>query len=503
MGLSIAEDNRGFVRLLAEMAGKAEGPVLQQTLHEIGYFLTTGFTWNNFSKTLLERTASIDPQIPMGSSVQSWAIGKSYLVGVTVAVPGGSKGVDRVVVFPPGQEDPAAQRTFATYQATRSSAGAEVLPTYVPAAFSVTFGAGEDSMAPFHYVAPCALPPETKLAYKGAGPKDGLFGCCCQQQFKDTTATLGEVANFDNFAGSLPLGDVMACTSSFLGDIALLPGSGVEDPFQKVASTLNGDLSSWAGSASHARGLSQAFSVVDDQIYRSKRVTQKSFDGLVSNAVLCTIDGGFTDETGIANAVAAGATELVVIQNMTEDEEPSRIFELFGNTDRSHCECKPRFIAGRDAAMDSAGLPGSASEKSGVMKFPIFAESEEAAREQWESISASGSLSIPDGSDSQLIGMVVGTMTATTANQKYFGISSNDTQIRMHIVLVNTKLNSGSIVDFHDYSTLAQEIVSTLQSDANRTLVEKTVLPFFLDLAPSCPSVGKDNSRPAAVLGGA
>merc|ERR1712232_785832 len=158
-------------------------------------------------------------------------------------------------------------------------------------------------------------------------PKDGLFGCCCPQKFSGKSNTLGHFENLNFFAGSLPVGDAVACSSSFLGDIALLPSSG-SDPFASLAKFVKGDLSTWAGSAPHAKGLSEAAGIVN-KIYDSKRVSEDGFNGLVSESVRCTIDGGFTDGTGIANAVASGATDIVVILNMTDSNVPRELFELF------------------------------------------------------------------------------------------------------------------------------------------------------------------------------
>merc|ERR1712048_777201 len=96
------------IRLLAGLAGLADNAVLQQTLIEVGFFLKNGFTWQNFTWTLLERTASLDPSTPLGSNVQRWAEGKAWLIGNSVALPTGQNGLDKAVIFPPGAENPAS-----------------------------------------------------------------------------------------------------------------------------------------------------------------------------------------------------------------------------------------------------------------------------------------------------------------------------------------------------------------------------------------------------------
>merc|ERR1712176_1333508 len=129
----------------------------------------------------------------------------------------------------------------------------------------------------------------------------------------------------------------------------------------------------------------------------------------------CTIDGGFTDGTGIANAVAAGAKNLVVITNRTNSEEPTPIIDLFGGQDpaaKNGFIPKRRFRGDRSrGAEDPANA--CACESSSGFCFPIFAESQEQARVRWNAIRAKGSLQIPEGSNTQLISMAAGSMSAT------------------------------------------------------------------------------------------
>merc|ERR1712187_670515 len=101
------------------------------------------------------------------------------------------------------------------------------------------------------------------------------------------TKDLGHFENLNFFAGSLPVGDAVACSSSFLGDIAVLAPTGDSEeesnPFAELAKLVNGDLSTWAGSAPHAEGMSQAADVVNT-IYTSKRVREDNFNSLVSES---------------------------------------------------------------------------------------------------------------------------------------------------------------------------------------------------------------------------
>merc|ERR1712048_1548623 len=118
------------------------------------------------------------------------------------------------------------------------------------------------------------------------------------------------------------------------------------------------------------------------------------------------------------------------------------------------------------------------SEKSADAKFPIFVEDQAKAKQKYADLAISGSLKIPEGSNTQLISMVAGTMTATTRKQRFFGVTANN-RVDLHIIAENTKLNEGQFVDFHDYSILVQEIVTTLLNPANKNEVNEIILPFF------------------------
>jgi len=417
-----------------------------------------------------------------------------------VALPTGSNGLRKAVMFPPGVQDPASECNFATYVAKGHDLD---FPGYIPAAFSVKLGAGADSQSVAPYVAVGAVPSDVTLGFNGGGTKNGFFGCCCIQKFSGESAALGNFANFNDFAGSLPVGDVVACSSSFLGDFALLPSDGGSDPFTQLAAFVKGDLSTWAGAAPHADGLAKAVDIVN-KIYDSKSVSEDNFNALVPISVRCSIDGGFTDVTGIAHAVAAGANDLVVVLNMTNTDVPDELFNLFadnaglsGATADHRYTWKYRFNS--DSTVDEVD---GMSARSADAIFPIFKQDKLQAKAQYSAIKTHGTLAIPEGSDTQLVSMVAGVLHATTTGQRFFGVTPNKS-VKMQIIAVNTKLNEGEVVDFHDYSTLVQEIVTTLLSPANRLAVSNTILPFFYRQTMPIGMSPDAEAKANAIYGGA
>merc|ERR1711953_674347 len=193
----------------------------------------------------------------------------------------------------------------------------------------------------------------------------------------------------------------------------------------------------------------------------------------VSDSVRCTIDGGFTDVTGVANAVAAGATDLAVILNMTDSEVPSGLFKLFSpSTSNGHWGWNKRFNIGAGMDEEERNMLTDSAEA----QFPIFEEDVSQAQSDYDTFKTKSPLAIPQGSKTQLISMVVGTIEATTRTQPFFGVVGGK-KVKLNIIAVNTKLNEGEMVNFHDYSTLVQEIVTTLLS--NEDEVNDVMLPFF------------------------
>jgi len=484
--LGIQQSTPALRKIASLLARLAVDPVLAQSIIEVGHFLKTGLDWNNFVWTLLEGTASIDGAMPMGSDVQSWASGKVYLVTASVVVPTGMNGFKRVVVFPPGGEDQADGTNFASYVA--SSNEDPTFPAYVPSQFSVTLGAGEFAPAPVKYIADTAMPALTTLSYTGAGPVPGILGWCSTERHSGESEPLERFANFNYFAGHLPIGDVMACTSSFLSDIAWLPrGSGL-DPFEQLVALANGNFATYAGDGAHAKGLTDAVDLVREIF--SSGVNKTRFDSLRQQNVTCTFDGGFTDVTSIAAAVAAGATEVVAFLNTTGTDQPvpdAALFDLF-----TWCE-GGRHVNRRFAASEDMDGACAASIE---QRFEIFEMCKEDAMAQYAEISKSGSLTVPAGSNKQLISIVVGSyIQLETRTEPFFGVKGGQ-KTDLHVLAVTSKLSLGGDVNVHDFSTLVQEIIDTVLDPRNQDMVEGTVLPWFLSsLAPPAKDIQQDVAK--------
>jgi len=75
--------------------------------------------------------------------------------------------------------------------------------------------------------------------------------------------------------------------------------------------------------------------------------------------------------------------------------------------------------------------------------------------------------------------IIVGSVEATTADNKFFGIRKGRS-VTIHLVYISSGLKIGYFTDFRHYDTLVQEITVALLSHSNRAFVSASLLPLFL-----------------------
>lgn len=246
-------------------------------------------------------------------------------------------------------------------------------------------------------------------------------------------------------AGLLPVNRV-ASTSSAAGGIApvlgLLANAGL--------SIFDADLTPWASNAPNG----ETFSVADDLVNGLRQkggITKSSMQGLASAQVHGLIDGGYTDGTGLAHAVGSGADEVLVLLNSNATNDPFYVELLFKDG--------PEPVS-----------PGASRDI-----FPVFASP--AAPEVVTGFQGFHKLSLP--SNRYIKEIAVGTVKATTADNKYFGITGGR-NITINIVNFCSSLGIGFGVDFAKYDNLIQEIILALNDDQNAEFVSATLLPMVI-----------------------
>jgi len=224
-------------------------------------------------------------------------------------------------------------------------------------------------------------------------------------------------------------------------------GTMVLDPELSVTYGQCLQISTFATSAPEGR----AFSVAQDMMPNiAKAYTNKTFfEELAGMTLAPIVDGGFTDNTGIAHAVAAGATEVVVLLQWYD------LVNLFapGNT-----------------------VYGDNLESSQI-HFQVFAESASDVLEQFKGQDSSTGrgfdfLEVPPGNSTFLESFSFGAVHATTVESPWFGVRPG-IPVTLHAIWPNTLLSWDGAENWYHYGSAIGEITSTMMYEPNRALTEK------------------------------
>lgn len=386
-----------------------------ELLHLISVLLQNSedvVNWSDFTDLLLQSTSGLNVKNDMGSSSNSWAHGKLWVVGTSIVTPNGANGTVGITQQLPGWKNPHFAKL------SYHMKGVSDCAKFSPAAFNWRFGS-DDDRAPRAFSAV-----EDNIQYHGSS------------DFTATSLPLGEVhsAAITEHTGKLPIGQVVAASSAFAGQLILTPA------LKALLSNRTLDLNVWLSSAPAGSAFEVAQQVLADT--RSNSITAEQVDRVAQNALHTVIDGGFTDGTGIAHSIAAGADVVVSIQIALD-----WMYKLFeGGGDDSGC--------------------GS-----------IFKESVDRVKEQEESFTC---FDIPDECKAHLSKIGFGTIRATTVDNKYWGIKA-DKIIAIKVIYVESDAGIGGTSDFYDYGVLVGHIARTMAHNSNESKAQTLLHDFFLE----------------------
>ena len=245
----------------------------------------------------------------------------------------------------------------------------------------------------------------------------------------------------------LPLVPTVAASSAVFG-------SAIDSlPFAEIAALIDADSAVWLGT----KGFQAA-----DRLYEAlqSHVDQESVVEVGATALHALIDGGFTDGTGIAQAVSAGASEIVVVLNSFSTNQPEYVAQLF---------------------------QGGTVVKPNVPKdlFPVFQSPSAAAVEA--AFSEFQTLKLASGS-SFLKVLAFGKIQATTAENRFFGIAGHR-NVTIHVINICSELSIGFFANFENYGHLVQEVVLTVSDPVNRDAVVGQLIPLFDSLTQQRPQL--------------
>jgi hypothetical protein len=181
---------------------------------------------------------------------------------------------------------------------------------------------------------------------------------------------------------------------------------------------------------------------------KTQAISKDKLDSIAQAGVYGFIDGGYTDNTGIINAVAAGATELYVWLD-TGPSNLGGLLNLFqGGTP----------IAPRTPLSEFVG---------DSFFFQIFSKPMADAKREVEKFKK---LDYPESTNNHIADLRVGTIKTTTVANPIAGIEK-DIHVTLRVFIVGSSLSIGYGENFNDYASLVGQISGALQLESNKEIV--------------------------------
>jgi len=223
----------------------------------------------------------------------------------------------------------------------------------------------------------------------------------------------------------------------------------------RALDAVGGDLAVWQ-SASDTVPARDAFERAASQVRSAnvrRGVSQAALDGLAEGAVQAVIDAGYSDGTGIAYAIRAGAREVVAYFNNKKSNVPVGLAKL--------CLGGSRFMFGGSALSQNKALCVFAQPVADVLR----------------AYAALPKLRLCAGA--RFVSAIsVGTLYVTTVKNDLFGIPSG-VPVTLRIIGVASNVTMGALEDVYDFDALTQEVIQTVVAPDNAPLVQGTVMPWF------------------------
>mmetsp|Transcript_99880 Transcript_99880/g.320457 ORF Transcript_99880/g.320457 Transcript_99880/m.320457 type:complete len:607 (+) Transcript_99880:78-1898(+) len=418
-----------------QLPSSTMSPWALQMLAELLILIQNGqVSWLGLVQKLLSRGGGIDAALPMGTkAANKWAHGKLSIQSATAVGPAGydiysaedfQDNVTKVQLY-------STSKASITYSAAPSSTEVHAK---IPVMFSIIIGAGESAKSPLPF---CSSTDCNGFMLKYEANGVAVVGAPTLT-FKDIFGPA-----FEESAGMVPISSAIAASSAFNGWDGVTSAIGAEQGCISLAA--------WTTGAKDGKSFVEADSIRNH--FFEESVAQEG--GIQSMALKAAtaglnplIDGGYADVTGIANAVAAGASSVVAFIS---------------------CYTGPDFST-------LALFKGTLHPGSRIFNEPSV---EEVAK-QWDSFTA-----IPARAGSQFLQKIVyGTISAVTAANEHFGIEAGRS-ITLDMISIETANITIGLVEegysynsFYQYGDLVGEIVQTLAEnpEATQALLQK----FFL-----------------------
>mmetsp|Transcript_23866 Transcript_23866/g.38039 ORF Transcript_23866/g.38039 Transcript_23866/m.38039 type:complete len:589 (-) Transcript_23866:56-1822(-) len=393
----------------------------------VQFLLKAELSWVEMVNSFLASQKDLDPTKPLNEhKYNTWAHGKTVILATAVAA--GSK--ETFVAYDGnfGDKYVSATSTF--------SLSSETIPeTFVPGAFSHTFGSQGDAPRPF-----MLTPSELAVEYKFMQSNNSTG---TDDETRKQTVDLSYINRHNN---KVSIGNACGAASAFPGSLPQIGSYGVEkmlkflDMIPGVPSdtmmTHNSAVGALLNFALYIDTATSSFRAVD--VPPNTQTQTEWVDQVVKQTPMELADGGYVDDSGVALAIAAGATQVIALNDAVPD--------LFTNAPWS---------------LQSVGF-GSTRK--------IFQDDYKEAMQRKSKSEVKLTLS---GSERILKELSYGSYEVTTIEDKYFGIEAGKT-VTIHFVMFNPRMEPW-VFDFDDYADFAAEIAAALKNpvNANGTLAIK------------------------------
>jgi len=216
------------------------------------------------------------------------------------------------------------------------------------------------------------------------------------------------------------------------------------------------DLPVWATSASDGTAFKQATELVNPIFRQMEGGSLPDVDALAKASLRGLVDGVYTDNTAIGHCIATGATEITSIIQGGEG-----FLGLFQGPYKT-----------TSALGDNVPL----------MQFQnpqIFKETQDWVTEQLSGTSFKAFKL--HKCHKVLQDLRVGTITATTVDDKRFGIAA-DRVVKINVIQMKTELTTGFFENFEEYASVLGEVVEDLVGlfgESENSEARDELLSFF------------------------
>jgi len=422
--------------MLSEMAhiAKATGiPFIQDFVLWLGFMEAGGSSWESMVAEVLKKTAGITLDVTLDAAPMTWANGKIWHACFSIPTPQKEDSEDGIGQNVWVVQDPMAPLSkFIRYNVTTTEASiGSDYEIYTPGKFTYLLGSGQKKM-------PLPICGDDECF----GFQHHYFGNVEDDSFTATSPTLGKLFHeaFTDGAHLLPVARIAASSSAAFGGA---------DLFAVSASMMSGqcyNLASWTSGAPDGKSYDVATKAKEDALKTG--ITQSAVDKLALSGTGAFIDGGFTDNLGLAWAISSGATVATVLMN---GATINNLWQLFGHPSQGNAPMRQ-------------------------VSFKIFSTSYQDAEKEWDTFP---SLAVPSSSK-YLHGIQYGTIQTTTQANKWFNISAG-IPITLKLILVNvTDVSDALFTNYYIYADFVGEVVTSLTSPDNEPAVQEILQDYFM-----------------------